>query len=823
MKVPLNWLKEYVDITLPVPELAERMTLAGMEVETIEHIGADWDRDKILVGEIVEIRPHPDADRLTIAVVRCGSGDPEAVVTGAPNVKVGDRGQKVAFARNGARLIDGHSDELRYLTLKPSKIRGVLSAGMVCSEKELGLSGEHEGILILPDDAPVGMPLVDYLGDTVFDLDLNPNYARCLSIIGVAREVAALTGQKLKQQEPTMTAAGGSIADLVGIEISDPDLCSRYSATLIRGVHVGPSPLWLQRRLRLAGQRPVNCIVDITNYVMLELGQPLHAFDYQKLLGRAAGGRPVITVRRARPGEKLTTLDHIERQLEENMLLITDSSGPIALAGVIGGLETEISDDTTDVLLESANFDYLSNRRTSTLLHLPSEASLRFGRGIPPETTVPAAVRATEFMRQLAGGVIATGIADAYPVKPQQRTIELPRAEVERLLGVPLSRQRVVESLQALGFHCSSCSEEQPIQVTVPYYRLDVEISADLVEEVARMVGYDQIPSTLLRDELPPQRRNAALEADLRVRDLLVGCGLTEVITYSMTNLDSVARLDPTGPAPDPADYIRLANPLTPEREYLRRTLSNSLLEALRDNLRFSPRVALFEVARVYLPQTGQELPLEPRRIGIVLSGPKHPVHWNQPQPGLFDYFDLKGVVETLLSRLRISNAAFIAVEAPAYQSGRVARLVLQPGDVDVGLLGEVNPVVRDRFDLPAQRVCLAELDLEALLAHAPESYRFEAAGRYPASAQDMAVVVDEGLPAVQVSDCIRRAGGRLLRSAELFDIYRGEQIPQGKKSLAYSLRYQAPDRTLTDDDVARQHARIQRALEKELAAELRS
>lgn len=823
MKVPLNWLKEFVDISLPVPELAERMTLAGMEVETIEYSGADWDRDKVLVGEIVEIRPHPDADRLTIAVVNVGGAEPESVVTGATNLKVGDHGQKVAFARSGSRLIDGHSDELRYITLKPTKIRGILSAGMVCSEKELGLSDQHEGILILPDDAPVGMPLVDYLGDTVMDLDLNPNYARCLSIVGVAREVAALTGQKLRLTEPTMIASGQAVQGQIGIEIADPDLCSRYSATLIKGVKVGPSPLWLQRRLRLAGQRPVNNIVDVTNYVMLELGQPLHAFDYQKLVQRNGGGKPVITIRRARPGEKLITLDHVERQLETNMLLITDAAGPIALAGVIGGLETEISDETTDVLLESANFDYLSNRKTSTLLHLPSEASLRFGRGIPPQTTVPAAVRATELMRQLAGGTIASGVADNYAVKPVPRIIDLPPHEAERLLGVPMTRSRVVESLTALGFECAPGEEGQPIRVTVPYYRLDVEIPADLVEEVARMVGYDQIPTTLLRDELPPQRRNVALEAELKVRDVLVGCGLTEVITYSLTNLESVARLDPAGPGPNPAEYIRLANPLTPEREYLRRTLSNSLLESLRDNLRFTPRVSIFEVARIYLPVAGQELPAEPRRVAIVMSGPRQQKHWSEPSPASVDYFDLKGVIETLLRHLRITGYSFQPVESPTYQSGRAARLVLSSGELNAGLMGEINPTVRDRFDLPAQRVCLAELDLEVLLAHSPATYRFESAGRFPATAQDLAVVVNKSVPAQQVRDCIVRAGGRLLRSVELFDIYRGEQVPQGKKSLAYSLQYQAPDRTLTDDEVARQHARIQRALEKELEAQLRA
>ncbi len=820
MKVPLNWLREYVDIHLPVPELAERMTLAGMEVETIEHVGAEWDRDKIVVGEIVEIRKHPDADRLTIAVVNTGLSEPETVVTGAPNLKVGDHGQKVPFARTGARLIDGHSEELRYLVLKPNKIRGVMSAGMVCSEKELGLSNEHEGIMILPPDAPVGVPLQDYLGDTVFDLDLNPNYARCLSIIGIAREVAALTGQKLKVQEPAMVAEGAPIAGQIELEIADSDLCSRYSATLIKGVRSGPSPLWMQRRLLMAGMRPVNCIVDITNYVMLEWGQPLHAFDYDKLRGRKAGGPPVIIVRRAHPGEKLTTLDHVERTFEPDMLLITDGGGAVAVAGVIGGVDTEIGDSTTNVLLESANFNYLSNRRTAELLKLPSEASLRFGRGLPPETTVLAATRASELMRTLAGGTIAAGIADTYPVKPTIRTIDLAPAEVERLLGIPLTRQQIVESLTALGFTCAAGAETAPIHVTVPYYRLDVEIPADLVEEVARMVGYDKIPDTLLRDELPPQRRNLSLEAEQGVRDILVGCGLSEVITYSMTNLESVARLDATGKAVDAAEYIRLANPLSAEREYMRRTLMNPLLETLQNNLRHTERVAIFEVAHVYLPQPGQELPAEPRYLGIALSGPRQHTHWTGKSDEPLDFYDLKGILETLLSRLRVTGYSFVPAEHPTFQRGRAAGLVI--GEAEVGVLGEVDPTVRDRFDLPAQRVCLLELDLEALLAHAPSRYAFAAPSRFPAVSQDLALIVDEAMPAVQVRDAIVRTAGKLLQKVELFDIYRGAQIPAGKKSLAYTLTYQAPDRTLTDDDAAKLHSRILRYLEKELGAQLR-
>jgi phenylalanyl-tRNA synthetase beta chain len=821
MKVPLSWLKEYVEIALPLPELAERMTLAGLEIAAIEQIGAEWDRDKIVVGEIVEVRPHPNADRLTIAVVDHGANEPQAVVTGATNIKVGDQGQKVAFARQGAKLIDGYSEERRYITLKPAKIRGVRSAGMACSEKELGLSDEHEGILILDDTAPVGMPLQDYMGDTVLDIDLTPNLGRCLSIIGVAREVAALTGQPLKLTEPTMKAEGGPIAGQIDLEIADPDLCSRYSATLIRGIKAGPSPLWMQLRLRAAGMRPINCIVDITNYVMLEWGQPLHAFDYDTLRARKEGEPPVIIVRRTKAGEILTTLDGVERQLEPDMLLITDGGGPVAIAGVMGGLETEISESTSNVLLESANFNNLNNRRTSQMLKLPSEASLRFGRGLPPETTVIAAQRATEYMRQLAGGVIAAGIADAYPVKPAVKAIDLAPTEVERLLGIKVSRQRVVEILESLGFSCEPGKGSAPIQVTIPYYRLDVGIAADLVEEVARIVGYDKIPDTLLRDELPPQRRNASLEGEQRVRDTLVGSGLAEVITYSLTNLESVAKLDPLHKEVDAATYIRIANPLTSEREYMRRTLMNSLLETLRDNLRFTSRVSIFEVARVYLPQSGQDLPDEPRRLGIVMSGRRRPVTWTGATSDLLDFYDLKGVVETLLDRLLLSDRTFVPTEHATFQSGRVAKVLI--GGIEAGVLGEVHPLVRESFDLPAQRVCLAELDLEALVPQVPSSYYYQPLSRFPPVTRDLALVVDEDLSAVQVRDAIAKAGGKLLQKIELFDVYRGEPIAPGEKSLAYTLTYQAMDRTLTDEEINRLQTRIQRRLEKEVGASLRA
>jgi len=594
MRVPLGWLSEYVDLTLDVEELAERLTLAGLEVAAIERVGTDWDRDKIFVGEVVAVRRHPNADRLTLVTVNYGEGRQQEVVTGAPNLQVGDSGQKVVFATTGARLIDGHADDGRILTLKPTKIRGVPSEGMVCSEKELGLGPDHSGIIILPDDAPVGKPLADYLGDTVLDLDLTPNLARCLSMIGVAREVAALTGQEVRLPSTDWVAEGAPIAGQVEVEIEDPDLCNRYVAALIGGVQIGPSPYSIQRRLMLAGMRPISALVDITNYVMLEWGQPLHAFDYHRLRNRQGqtideagpeGKPPIIIVRRARPGEEIVTLDGVQRELTDDMLVIADGVGPVAIAGVMGGLETEVTEETTDILLESANFNFINNRRTAQALRLPSEASYRFGRGVPASLSLSAARRAAEMMHTLAGGTIAQGVADNYPLPQKQVMVEITPAEVLRILGIEIGAQEIQRILESLDFRCQvagdPASSEATIRAEVPEHRLDVEIPADLIEEVARVYGYDDLPATLMSDVLPPQRWNLSLEGEEKMRDVLVDTGLQEVITYSMTNLASVARLDPGSEPPDPEAYVRLANPLTSEREFMRQTLMNNILETV--------------------------------------------------------------------------------------------------------------------------------------------------------------------------------------------------------------------------------------------------
>ena len=822
MRVPLSWLKEYVTWDLPIDRLAERLTLGGLEVAAIDRVGEEWDPTRITVGQVISVRKHPNADRLVLVTVDYGRGEPMEVVTGAVNLRVGDSGQKVVFATVGARLIDPYADTLEYKTMKRGEIRGIPSAGMACSEKELGISDDHTGIMILPDDAPVGTPFAEYWGDVVLDLDLTLNVARCFAITGVAREVAALVGGDLSLSAPAVITEGDPIDGQIEIEIEDPDLCPRYSGALITGVKIGPSPHWMQRRLALAGMRPINNIVDITNYVMLELGQPLHAFDYRLLRPRTPGGTPTIIVRRAHYGEEMTTLDEVERALTSDMLLITDGGRPVAVAGVMGGLESEVAADTVDVLLEAASFDNISIRLTSRALKIPSEAAQRFARGVDPELTLVALRRAADLMRELAGGAVARGFADAYPRPPESKVIDFKVSEVKRLLGIELPPQEVARVLESLGFACEVIDAEPPIvRTTVPSFRLDVAIPADLVEEVARIYGYDRLPATLIIDEMPGHQRDIALELEEQVRDILVGCGLTETITYSLTNLESVAKLIPEPKMPDPETYVRIANPLSHEQEYMRQSLMSTTLETAARNLRFLDRVAVFEIAHVYLPKEGHPLPDEPRRLSIALSGSRATRSWLDNDGDQMDLYDLKGILETLLARLGLEDIGFVPARHPTFRQGSAGSVKI--GEVEIGVFGEVHPTVRANYDLPEQRVCLLELDLDKVLAAARPTPQFKAISRMPALKLDLALVVDETVPTDLVGASIRRAGGSLLVDSVLFDVYRGEQISPDKKSLAYSLTFQAEDRTLTTKQATSQRDRIVKLLEREYGAQIRA
>jgi phenylalanyl-tRNA synthetase beta chain len=833
MRVPVRWLKDYVDITCPIPELAERLTLAGLEVETIEYVGLpgaelEWDPDKIVVGELHAVRPHPDADRLVLAEVEYGGPQPEIVVTGAPSL-LEMRGQddlhiKVAFAMEGVQLYDGHAEGKVIRKLKKTKIRGVESRAMVCSEKELGLSDEHVDIIYLPDDAPVGTPLADYMGDAVLEFDIKGPFAHLQSVYGIARETAALLGVELKQDVMQILERNPAeltpTPDFLELEILDPDLCPRYSAVYIEGVIIGPAPFWMQMRLRLAGQRPINNVVDITNYVMLEMGQPLHAFDYHILRARPGEDKPAIIVRRAKDGEKMATLDGEMRTFDGEMLLITDGGGPVAVGGVMGGLDSEVTDDTQDILLEAAHFNFLNVRRTSRKLGLTTEASIRLGRRVDPEVTVKAAARAAYLMAEYGGGTVNRVIGDAYPGRQPQSPIQLDPAYVHRVLGVEVPVEEMVRILTSLEFEVVS-SESGVLSVTPPSHRLDVTCPVDLVEEVSRIWGYDRFPVTLIRDEMPPQRDNLRLAGAERVRDLLTGGGLDEVITYSMVDMEEEGQLYTADASAAPSNYLRVVNPLSTERAYLRQTLLPSLLNTARENLRFGDRVAIFEVGAVYLPVEGQTLPDEPRRLGAVMTGPRESESWLEGQDrAVVDFYDLKGIVETLLAGLRL-NGEFEPGEHPAFHPGRCAQV--RVGDSVIGVMGELHPQVRSAFDLPDQQpVCALEFDLDEILAAWGAPHKLVPISVHPPVYEDLAIVVDEGVAEVEVCALIAQTGAPLVRSVNLFDVYRGEQIGVGKKSLAYRLIYQADDRTLTDKEVAKLRGKIVRRLEREINGSLR-
>jgi len=799
MRVPLKWLAEYVDLSLDPRELAERLTMAGVEVGAVITSAGEW--DSIFVAQVVDVGRHPNADRLVLATVEL-AGERQTVVCGAPNVAVG---QKVPFARTGARLIDGRTGQPS--VLRPAVIRGVESAGMICSEKELGLSDYHEGILALADDAPVGVPLAFYLGDAVFDLDLTPNRPDLLCMVGVAREVAAFSGGPVRDPSIEYTAAGKPIKGRAQVQIDDPDLCPRYVAALIEDITMGESPPWMQERLMAAGLRPINNIVDITNYVMLELGQPLHAFDFTRLRGGT------IVVRRARQGETMLLLDGTEQKLSPDMLAIADTDVPVALAGVMGGLDSEINLNTTTVLLESANFDGPNIRRTAAALKVRTDASNRFEKGLSRTMPPIAAQRAVKLMVELCGGKAAAGIIDVYPGKKKDVRVTLTQKRLHTLLGMELPVARVRQVLSSLGFSCRWVPPDRYV-VRVPYWRTDVNIADDVVEEVARVIGYDQLPTSRLHGELPPAWPQPRRDLRCRIADILAAAGMQEVVTYSLTTLEALRKvLGPEELSIHPP--LRIANPMSQEQEYARTSLRASLLKALADNVRHRDELtALFETARIYLPRP-DDLPQEVETVAAVITG-RLPDRWGEPRGELAGFYEAKSYLELLLARLEVS-AEYAEATDYALLPGRAAAVVVDGRRV--GLVGQVHPRVAAGFDLESP-VAMFEVDLDALLPHLSGLRRYQAVAPYPSLEEDIAVIVDADVPAARVRGIIEAAP--LVRSIRLFDVYSGPQVPPGKKSLAFSVSYQAADHTLTDEEVRRQHERILACLRQEVGAELR-
>jgi phenylalanyl-tRNA synthetase beta chain len=833
MKVPLNWLCEYVPITVGVAELVERLTLAGLEVGSVrlfgiptpdglrakqEEKGPVWDTDKIVTAQILSVEKHPNADKLKLVQLDYGSGTSKQVVTGAPNISVGDKGQKVVVGLCGCTYFDGHATPKTLKQLKASNLRGVPSDSMVMSTYELGIDEEHEGIIILEDDAPIGKPLVDLWGDAVLEIDVLPNMARCLAMVGIAREVAALTGANATIPDVEPEYGSESVEGNVKVEIADPKLCARYAAKVICDATIKPSPGWMQRRLTYAGMRPINNIVDITNYVMLEFGQPLHAFDYDLLVKRAGGNAPTIIVRPAHAGEKLKTLDGVERTLTPDVLVIADTAGAIALAGVMGGAETEVNAATKNILLESASFDFVSIRRTSKQFNLFSEASTRFSRGIHTEVVKTAALRAAQLMQAYAGGTVLKGIVDNYPAPTPVQHIRLPKSEIKRLLGVEFPDAEVERVLKALKFTVEK-DGTTGWKVTTPPYRIDIqEGAADLIEELARIHGYDRLPSTLLSGELPPQRANRSLQLEEYAKDILVTNGLQEVLTYALTAKEREAALGITG------DYVEVLNEISVDRKVMRRSVLASVLEVAEYNLQNTDTLRLFEIGCIYQPKAGAQLPDEPRRLAIVMTGSRDPVAWDDPlgeKPAVIDFFDLKGVIEALAGDLHLPKVSYRPTkDVPFLHPGRAAEMLVD--GKPVGAFGEMHPKTVQALELGERSILVADLDLESILAVVPERFAYTPIPRFPAALRDIAVIVDDAVPNEKIVAEITAAGGDLLREARLFDVYRGEQVPAGSKSLAYALTYQADDRSLTEGEIGKAHKKVEDRLRHVLKAKIR-
>ena len=827
MNVTLNWLKNYIDFEFSPSELADRLTMLGIEVESIKQLGAEL--EDVVVGSVTSIQPHPNADKLVLCQVDIGETEELQIVCGAPNAR---EGMLAPVATIGATLPIG-------LTIKRAKLRGEVSLGMLCSEKELGLSEDAAGLMELPTDTPLGTSLSEALGldDVVFELEITPNRPDCLSLIGVAREIRAETGNALKLPQVDFNEDETDIREMTSVTIEAPDLCPRYAARVIRGVKVGQSPAWLQHQLESVGVGVINNIVDITNFVLMEYGQPLHAFDYHKLTENR------IVVRRAAAGENITTLDEIARELTSDMLVIADAEKPVALAGIMGGYDSEITETTCDVLLESAYFNPSSIRATAKALGISTEASYRFERGADPGVVLAALDRAAQLIAELAGGSICKGIADVYPGQQPLRRIQLRPERVNFILGTALEAAEMVQILRHLGFDIEESrpevaptgtkkdrdpevapTEKSVFQVTAPTFRSDITREIDLIEEIARVYGYDNIPTTLPKGDIPVPVPNPSTEVRKHIKYFLLAAGMMEAINYSFCDPNCFDKIRFTADNPL-RDALKLRNPLSPEMSVLRTTLIPSLLENAQHNRNHQiDTIALFEIGNVFIQDGGSSrsdlriATLEPERVTGILAGQIGDGVYSNPyrEP---DFYDIKGLVEGILEVCGIVDYTLQKTDAPTFHSGRNAAVLLD--DRQLGTFGEAHPEVLENYDLP-YKAYLFDFDMEALVDAAIFAKRFEPIPVYPKVERDLAIVVDKELLSDIPTGLIYATGGELVESVRLFDVYEGEQVPEGKKSLAYAITYHSATETLTDKAVNALHDKVVKRLNQELGAELR-
>jgi len=801
MIVTYNWLKEFVDFNLTPQELADLLTMLGLEVEGIRHMGTGL--DDVIVAVVEEKSQHPNADKLSLCKVNSGK-ETLSVVCGARNFKAGD---KVALAQIGAVLPGDFK-------IKRSKIRGEESCGMLCSEKELGLAIDSEGIMILPANLPLGVPVFEALGlkDTIFEIGLTPNRADCLSVVGIAREIAAKLGGTVNYSLPAIKESGASVNEFAQVIVEDSDLCPRYTARYISGCTVKPSPAWLVRRLEAVGMRSINNVVDVTNYVLMEYGHPLHAFDADLL----AGGK--IVVRRAAEGERFTTLDGQERILTGADLTIRDGEKGVALAGIMGGENSEIRQQTSNILLESAYFNPSAIRRTSKRLGLHTESSHRFERGADVDILVTALDRAASLIAELGGGEIAAGTIDVYPKPLSRRTVRFRVDQCNRLLGIQLSADEMASIFGRLEFTVMD-SGAGIFDVGIPSFRVDIEREIDLIEEVARLSGYNTIPVTMPKARVFSDRPTWHQRLEKQLRNLMVGQGFSEVITFSFMTpgvLDKLllAKDDPR------RSVVRLRNPLVEEQSVMRTTLLPGLLETAVRNMNYRMlTLRLFELRRVYLPVEGQQLPREPLHLAGIMTGARYREGWNQERQQV-DFYDVKGVVEHILEDFATGPVSFVQDRLDPYFHPGKSCSVLR-GDELLGSFGELHPDVQDNFGI-VQPVYYLELDFEKLVMVSSDSVVISPPSRFPDTFRDIAMLVTDETPAAAILGCIDGLKIREVECAEIFDLYKGVHIPEGFKSIAVRIRYRSPEKTLTDDEVSPLHQRIVDTLVKKLEVTIR-
>jgi len=804
VRIPVSWIKEYVNFDVDPEELSRLLTMAGLE--TVNPGSEAPDIDGVLTAVIDKIEPHPDADKLTVCKVRAGEDEePRNVVCGAPNIKEGD---VVPLALPNTTLPSG-------MKLKKSKIRGIVSEGMMCSERELGVSDDHSGIWILPPGTPIGKTLPEALGekDQIIETEPTPNRGDLMSVVGTAREVAAALGEKVRFPSFKVIEEGPPAAEFIRVDIEDYDACPRYVARLIRNVTIGPSPKWMAKRLEAAGMRPINNVVDATNYVMLELGQPLHAFDYNKLRQKR------IVVKNARAGEKFTTLDGEEHELREDTLMICDGEGPVAIAGVMGGLESEVSEDTKDVLLESAYFKPTSVRRTARLLGIPTEASKRFDKGVDPLGTLFAADRAIELMRQTAGGEVAKGALDANNGLWQRKKITLRPERCNRILGTRLSPNEQTDVLQRLD-GMELAQKDDKIEVLAPSYRPDLMEEYDLIEEVARLIGYNEIKPTMPTFKMETMREKNDIKLARKIRERMCAIGFSEALITSFEDPDRLGRfMFPEGDSR--LRTVKLANPLSENESILRTTLLPRLIAAyvMNRNKGVTDAIRLYEINAAF-ENTGEELPCQRTMIAGIMAGPLDKVLWDQacPEDG---FYEVKGVVEHLLAAVEFPGARIKPMEEPEpfVHPGKAAKVMVGPSYA--GFLGQLHPEAALDHEIDHQ-VFIFELNFDMLAENAGRGKKAAPVSKYPPTLRDIAVVVDESVTMEHIIAAAGKMRSPLLWDMSLFDVFTRGSVPEGKKSMAFHVRYQSLERTLTDDEVNKEHQKLAEQLKRETGAVLR-